>query len=205
LGNHHRERTSGRDIGCAKSCGDEFEAKPSRRFLRRVILEALDIPPTDQVELAVPGQKDAAFDVSFSLDTDIHYRRCQNLLRELNPRALNDLARVHVRRTAAITGLRQAWQTPATRLLEGACSAESRTKHDATCNTRMLSTSAVRRQMQLLTLIMMDILAMAKSKHHRTSMIRAMLSPGFFNASFPSELEVVIEGQGKWTLRDLLQ
>jgi len=146
---------------------------------RRSILDALDIPNTDSAHLSTPGQKAGASDLSFSLDTNIHYRQCYNLLKELNPKALNGLTRLHIGRTAAITVLRQAWQEPATRLLEKACSAESRRMHDVTCNTRMLSTSAVRRQMKVLTPIMMDVLAMAKSKHQRTSKIRAMLSPRF--------------------------
>ena len=146
---------------------------------RRSILDALDIPHTDSAQLSIPGPKDDASDLSFSLDSDVHYRQCHNLLKELNPKALNGLTRLHNGRTAAIIVLRQAWQEPPTRLLERACSTESRRMHDVTCNTRMLSTKAVRGRMKSLTPMMMDVLAMARSKQQRTSKIRAMLSPRF--------------------------
>ena len=139
----------------------------------------MDIPNTDRVDPSKPGLKDDTPDLSFSLDTEIDYRHCYNLLKELNPRALDDLLRVHVRRTAVISDLRAAWQNPPTRLLERACSAQSRRIHDETCNTRMLSTRAVRHQMESSTPAMLDVLAMAKSKSQRTSKIRAMLLSRF--------------------------
>jgi hypothetical protein len=148
-------------------------------YHRRLILDALDIPNTGRVDLSKPGRNGDASDLSFSLEAGIHYRRCFNVLKELNPRALDGLTRVHLRRIIAMTDLEEAWQNPATRLLKKVCSTESRRVHDVTCNTRMLSTRTVRHQMKSLTPIMMDVLAVAKSKHQRTSKIRAMLSPRF--------------------------
>ena len=146
-------------------------------YHRRLIEDALDIPNTDRVNPSKPGLKDDTPDLSFSLDIEIHYRRCYDLLRELNSKSLTDLNRVHLQRIIAIADLLAGWEDPATRLLERACSSESRRMHDETCNTRMLSTRAVRHQMKSLTPIMMDALAKAKSKAQRTAKIRAMLSP----------------------------
>lgn len=145
-------------------------------YHRFVVEDALAIRSLVPVDTAGSSRNGTTFDASFSLETDIQYKRCFDLLKELNPRGLDELIRVHHMRKAAISDTLRAWREPSTHLLKRACSANYKRVHDPGCNTRMVSVEAERDRFRSMVPVMMGVLATARTIRQRRSKIRAMLS-----------------------------